>query len=160
MSKLNFNTAEHEELGDFTPLPAGEYIALIDKSEIKATKDGQGAYLSLQWKLVNNLKENGRIVFDNLNLQNKNQQAVEIANKRLKSICVACGISGVVTDSEQLHGIPVILRLKVNKATDAFPASNSVVTYKKIGGTVAPPSSGTLGEGQPAASGGGVRPWD
>ena len=132
-----FNTNDHEEMGDFKPIPAGIYEAEIIKSELKQTRDKTGQYLSLQFKILDEDvdgedKVNGRLIFKNLNLVNKNTQAVEIAQRELKSICVACGIDGELEDSVDLHEIPMGIRVSVKPATAEWPAGNDIKRYYNI----------------------------
>ena len=67
-----FNAADVEPNEGFTPLPAGEYQAIISESEMKPTKDGQGKYLQLKLQILNGQHQN-RTLFDRLNLVNKLQ---------------------------------------------------------------------------------------
>lgn len=128
-----FNTNDHDEMGEFTPIPAGIYEAEIVKSELKDTRDKTGKYLSLQFKVLDedtdDAKVNGRLIFKNLNLVNKNQQAVEIAQRELKSICVACGVEGELEDSVDLHNIPMGIKVVVKEATADWPAGNDIKKY-------------------------------
>lgn len=127
---LSANTKENNEgLDDYTPIPAGDVLAYITKSEYKKTKAKTGTYLQLIWK-VQSEKYRGRTLFDNLNLDNPNPIAVEIANKTLNSICKACDKIGV-QDSEELHGILCKLTLSVSPATATQPASNNIKAYNK-----------------------------
>lgn len=117
----------NEKMGDFSAIPAGEYIAQIVKSEWKDTKAGDGKFIQFQIKILEG-EFTGRVLFDRLNLVNPNPVAVEIANKGLNSMCDACGLVGV-DDSEQLHGIPMNVVVKVEPATPSYPESNSIVNY-------------------------------
>ena len=56
-----------------------------------------------------------RKIFDQLNLVNRNEQTVEIAQRTLSAICHAVG-QVHVSDSEQLHFKPLIVTLKVKPA--------------------------------------------
>lgn len=130
MARLQYtaNSPDNQQgLEDFTPIPAGDVIGIITKSQYKLTKAKTGNYLQLIWK-VQGGKYNGRTLFDNLNLDNPNPIAVEIANKTLNSICKACQKVGV-QDSEELHGIYVKLTLSVQAATETNPASNNIKAY-------------------------------
>ena len=125
------NTGENkEQLDDFTPIPAGKYVAQIKKSEFKATKAKTGHYLKLEFSIIDG-EYKGRKLWENLNLDNPNPVAVEIANKTLNTICQACNKSGV-QDSEELHGIPILITVKVNPASALHPASNSIKFYESI----------------------------
>ena len=127
---LSANSQDNNEgLSDYTPIPAGDVLAYITKSEYKRTKAKTGNYLQLVWK-VQSEKYKGRTLFDNLNLDNPNPIAVEIANKTLNSICKACDKIGV-QDSEELHGILCKLTLAVSPATATQPASNDIKAYNK-----------------------------
>jgi len=127
---LSANSQDNNEgLSDYTPIPAGDVLAYITKSEYKRTKAKTGNYLQLVWK-VQSEKYRGRTLFDNLNLDNPNPIAVEIANKTLNSICKACDKIGV-QDSEELHGILCKLTLAVSPATATQPASNDIKAYNK-----------------------------
>lgn len=135
------NTNGNQEvLNDFTPVPPNDYKVIITKSEFKKTKAGTGHYLSLQMKIIEG-EYKGRILFENLNLDNPNPTAVEIANKALNTICKACNKVGV-QDSEELHGIPMIATVAVTEATKTRPASNDIKFYAPIEGAVNEESPG------------------
>jgi Protein of unknown function (DUF669) len=85
MGDLNFDP-NSVEVASFSPLPAGEYVAAIVKSDWKKTKSGTGQYLELIVEILDG-ESKGRRVFDRLNLHNSNPKAVEIAEKRLQQIC-------------------------------------------------------------------------
>ena len=127
-----FNSADHEAAGGFEPIPAGVYVAEIVKSEIKNTKDGTGKYISLQVKVIDG-DHAKRLVFDNLNIVNKNQTAVEIANRVLKSIVVACDLGDdyQLEDTEDLHGTPIGIQVAIQEATAQWPAKNVIKRYMK-----------------------------
>jgi len=131
MSLLNFDGDSQEEMDDFSVMPAGEYLAQIQKSEIKPTKDGKGKRLNLQFKILEG-KYNGRVVFEGLNIKNKNKIAENISLKTLKTICVVCNKPHGVKDSEELHGKPMIITLKIKPAQNGYPEGNAISYYKKI----------------------------
>jgi len=116
-----------EKMDDFTPIPAGAYNALIKKSEFKQTKAKTGHYLQLQLVIIDG-EFKGRVLFERLNLDNPNPTAVQIANKALNSICDACG-KVAVEDSEELHGIPMQVKVGLTVATPTQPASNEIKFY-------------------------------
>lgn len=123
----------------FEVLPAGWVKASIKKSELKVTSDKKGKYISLKFVLEDNDDEssNGRIIFTNLNIINNNPTAVKIAEKDLKSICRACDLpvddeTWVLEDTEDLHDIPMWIKLSVKAETAQWPAKNEVKAYKHI----------------------------
>jgi hypothetical protein len=131
------NPNEHEDPG-FEPIPPDWYPMLIDKAEIKGTKDGTGKILKIEYTVLGD-KYNGRKLFVNINLVNRNEQAMQIGLRELASLERAIGIDMVV-DSSQLIGQQVLGKVKVTAATDQYEASNDVVGYKAlgVGTTVAP----------------------
>lgn len=125
-----FNAGDHDKIGDFQPLPQGEYLMQVVKSEMVETKAKNGQYyLKLEFEVLDG-EHSKRKVWSNLNLVNNNPVAVEIANKELATLCDAAGLPGI-TDSEELHGHPVIGVVRVTPETTQYPASNDIRTYKK-----------------------------
>lgn len=133
MAQLNkpFNPNEHEAMRDFSPLPEGDYLAHIVKSEMKPTKNPGGQYLQLEFQ-IDSPGYAERKVWTRLNLVNANSNAVEIAERELKSICDAIG-TGPISDSDILHGKPLVIKLKIEPPTAQYGASNSITGYASTG---------------------------
>lgn len=146
MSLLNesFVTDEAEDMS-FEVLPVGEYTAQIKKAEIKTTKDGEGEYISCQWEIMEakNIQHEGRTVFQNLNLVNKNEMAVKIARSQLRQITLAMGIDKL-DDTDELVGQPLRIILKIRPAKGGYEASNDIAK-------VMPLEQNKAGETQPWA---------
>ena len=145
MAQLNFDATQVNPDQSFEPIPAGWYNFMITESEMKPTKDGNGAYLQVTLKVVDG-QYAGRQVFDRLNLQNQNPVAAEIAYKRLSAYCHATGVIQV-QDSQQLHGIPLKARVSVRTdSTGQYDPSNEIKAVKHIneetGTTAAPAQQG------------------
>lgn len=125
-------------------LPAAWYNMAISNSEMKPTKDGAGAYLELTLKVLDGQFAN-RTTKDRLNLKNNNAMAQEIAYKTLSAICHATGVIQL-QDSQQLHNIPMKVKLSLRPANGEYDASNDVKGYKNInevtGTTTQPPAQG------------------
>lgn len=133
MANLNgFNAHEVEPITGFDPIPAGKYIAAITGSEMKATKDGDGSYLQLEFTVVDG-EMKGRKVWSRLNLNNPNKQAVEIARGELSAICRAVGVM-TPRDSVDLHNIPLEITVKVKKRQDNDEFTNEIAAYGPKGG--------------------------
>jgi len=129
MANLNgFDANDHEPLGDFTPIPSGDYLALITDSDMKPTKNGAGQYLELKFQIVEG-EYKGRNQWARLNLNNPSSQAVEIAKRELSSICRAVGVMRP-KDSMDLHDLPLIISVKVTKRADTGEPSNEIAGYK------------------------------
>tara|TARA_Y100001963_G_scaffold152582_1_gene237708 strand:- start:257 stop:739 length:483 start_codon:yes stop_codon:yes gene_type:complete len=118
--------------GDYSPIPPGEYRVHVIGSDLKATKAGTGNYLELEMEVLDG-EHQGRKLFDRLNIDNPNQQAVDIAQRTLNAICVAVGKLSIA-DSNELHNIPMIAVVKVDPARGDYGPSNSIKTYKPAGG--------------------------
>ena len=151
MAKLlsSFNVEETEKMGDFSVIPAGNYIAQIIKSELKETKKGDGHYLVLQFQVIEG-EYNKRVVFERLNIHNKNPQTVEIAQKTLATIGEICGLRSI-DDSEQLHNQPMEIKVIVKPAEAQYSEQNEIKGFKAASGSAAPSNptpSGDGGEGK------------
>ena len=122
-----FNAADVEPNAAFTPLPAGEYQAIISESEMKPTKDGQGKFLQMKLQILNGAYQN-RTLIDRLNLVNKNDVAVQIAKGTLSSICRAVNVL-TPNDSAELHNKPLTIIVKIKNDQNGNP-QNEVKGYK------------------------------
>ena len=128
--KLEFNADDVEIVDeDFSPLPPGDYPVIVEDSEFRDTKAGDGKYLFLQLSVIDGHGKN-RKLFDRLNLDNPNAQAVEISKKQLASLCRAAG-KQKITDSGELHDIPVVARVEIRKGSNGYEDSNDIKGYKK-----------------------------
>jgi hypothetical protein len=161
-----FDASQVEPQGDYQPIPPGEYKVQITSSEVVENSAKTGRILKLELEITEG-DQAGRKLFDRLNIDNPNAQAVEIAQRQLSAICHA--LYGVrkthsVSDSEELHMIPMVAVVKVDPPRTAngreYGASNSVKTYKAVGGA-APAASGGFrpSAAKPAAAAGGGAPW-
>ena len=107
-------------------LPAGKYRAQIVESEMRVTKNGMGQFLWLMLDILEG-EHKGRKIFDQLNLVNPNPTTVEIAQRTLSAICHATGKMHV-SDSEELHLIPMTIQVKIRPPKNGYGESNAV-TY-------------------------------
>lgn len=145
MATINFNAAEVAPQQSFEALPAGWYNMMVTESEMRPTKDGQNQYLRLTLKIIDGEHAN-RQTWDILNIQHQNPVVVEIAYRQLSAYCHATG-QIQLQDSQQLHGIPMKVRLAVRPATERYEASNDV---KEVKNANDPAASGTGAPQQPA----------
>lgn len=150
MAQLNFDASQvAPDAGVAEAIPAGWYNVMVDESEMKPTKDGNGAFLAMRFTVLDGQFVN-RKVFTRLNLRNANPVAQEIAYKQLSAICHAVGVMQVA-DSTQLHGRPLKIKVKVRAASGDYEASNEISAYKNINEQVEGPTA------QAPAAGGA--PW-
>lgn len=131
------------------PIPAGWYKAVIAESIEKPTKAQTGSYLQLTLEVIEG-DHAGRKVFERLNLNNPNQQAVEIAQRSLSGICRAVGVMTPRT-SNDLHDKPMMIKVKVTPPKDGYDAGNEITEY-------APVQKGGGASGE-ASSGAAKPPW-
>lgn len=155
MTILNFDASQVAPSEAREAIPAGWYTAKMIKSEMKATSDGTGQYLACEFEVIGG-DYNGYKLFDRLNLQNKNQTATEIGWRTLSAICHAVNVIQVA-DSQQLHGIPLQVKVKLRPAGPGadgkyYEASNEISGYKAAEvATAAAPAWATTGAPAPAA---------
>jgi hypothetical protein len=171
---MNFDATQVAPQESFAAIPSGDYPAQILKTEMRATKDGNGQYLWLEHEIIDG-DFKGRLLWNNLNLVNASAEAVQIARRQLSAICHAIGEMNV-TDSEQLHFKPFIVSVKLKPA--GFREKNGYVTtdakneiggYKAASGpgvqvrsapqTQAPQASRPAAQTAPAAQPAKQAPW-
>ena len=143
----NYVPDPNETEESFDIVPVGEYIAVICASDYKANKKGTGMILSLTYEIIDG-EFKGRKIFENLNLENENAVASQIAKKSLNSICLACGVQ-TVQDSAQLHGIPMLLDVGVKAAQGDYDAQNKIKKHLPASGQ-APQAPAQTGFQKPA----------
>ena len=159
--------AEAQKGGDFAPIPAGTYIAQINRSEIKQTKAGTGSYLSLGFQIIDGEYAN-RVIFQNITLANPNQVAAQIGREQLAQLSGACGIYQL-GDSQELHGIPMQIRvgIEVDK-TGQYEPSNNIKKFMSLQSQAlsaqAPvqqqPQQGFAPQQAPVTQGAKRQPWE
>lgn len=142
----------------FEVIPAGEYPAIVTKSEMKPTKDGTGQRLNLTLQILSGQYQN-RIVFDGLNVKNKSSQAEQIGRSQLKALCVAVNVPDPKS-SEELHSKPFTLKVKIGKDQNGNPR-NEVAGYKARLSTAPPAAEKSLVEQafEPTEAAPTQRPW-
>jgi hypothetical protein len=132
---LDLTSTEIELPKSSGPLPAGWYSAMIVDSIEKPTKAGTGSYIELSYQIVDGEFANRRI-WDRLNLNNPNETAVRIAQQTLAAICDAAGKSRQIAQTEDLHDVPMQIRLEI-KDDATYGAKNEIRGYRKASGSVA-----------------------
>ncbi|MEZ4651965.1 MAG: DUF669 domain-containing protein [Candidatus Eisenbacteria bacterium] len=136
-----FNANEVEPASEWEPVPAGQYVAVITASEMKATKAGTGRYLELTLQIVDGAYQ-GRLLWSRINLENPNATAVEMGRAELSAVCRAVGVM-TPRDSAELHDIPMLVTVKVKKRDDTGDFTNEIRGYApKASAVPATPTSG------------------
>lgn len=149
-----FDSTTVEPSAGFDLIPAGQYVAEITASGQQQTKDGRGSYIKLTWQICDGKFAN-RKLWQNLNLDNPNQEAVNIAKAELSAICRAVGVPRP-TDTEQLHfkRCRVTISHKKNKQSGEMEARLS--KWEPMGAAAPTPTPGATTGTQGATS---TPPW-
>jgi len=126
MAQLQFSTQGIDTTNNFEALPPGEYTVMVVYIEMNTSMSGSGRYLALTFDVQAPENFRGRKLWDNLNLENQSAKAVEIAQRQFAQLVQACGLDAI-TDTEQLHNVPVVAIVKIDK-NDA--TRNQIKGYK------------------------------
>jgi hypothetical protein len=108
---LDYDPNEYETKGVPVAIPAGAYECMVQSVEMKQTRDETGSYLKVTL-VVTDGDYKGRLLFDNLNVRNKSEQAQRIGREALNGLLVAAGIPGE-RDMSQLIQKTVMAKVKV-----------------------------------------------
>ena len=136
---------------NFEALPAGWYQVQITGAELRNTKAGTGAYIAVRYDVLGPTHQ-GRVVFGNLNIRNPNPKAEEIGRQQLGSLMRAIGLAQV-SDTDQLIGGQLQIKLSIRPADGQYDASNDVKDFKAVGGTATaePAAVGAMASNSSAA---------
>jgi hypothetical protein len=151
MPALGNDYQNAKPMDDFTPIPVGDYKAVITESEVKQTKAGDGQYLNLRVEIIEG-EYQGRIIFVILNLWNPNPKAVEIANRELATIVAAVGKPGA-QNSEELHNIPMTIKVGIQPGQGEYGPSNRIKNYLPYSAQQAAPAAPITVQTKPAPNG-------
>ena len=158
MARLPVQTFDANEVEPNVSISAdpqfvGWHLARIIESENKVAKSGNGEYLQMTFEITDGAFR-GRRLWTRLNLVNTNEQAVQIAYAELSSICRAAGKSKI-SDSQELHGIPMLVNVRYKPASDKGEARNEIASggFKPADGNPTPSAAPA------AAAGGAKQPW-
>ena len=143
----------------YDPIPPGWYAVEIDRAEVKDTKAKTGKYLKLELVILDEAHE-GRHVFTQINLSNPNQQAVEIGQRELAALAMACGVPALRDSAELLQkqiGVKVKIKTEAGREPD-----NVVSGYRPLTDAAPAAPKPAVAKPKPAAapSVSGKRPWE
>jgi hypothetical protein len=130
MSLLNFDARQVQPDMGYDVLPPDWYPVVMDESELKPTQNGDGMVLNVRFNVIAGQYVN-RKIFGRINLSNPNPQAQEIGQKQLSAIAHCVGVL-VVQDSQQLHNIPLLVKVKIRKADGQYEDNNEIIAYRNI----------------------------
>lgn len=153
---INASDLPEDTGSDFSPVPPGEYSVNIKDAELKATNDGTGQYIKLRLDIIGPTHA-GRVIFSNINIRNKSQQAESIGRAQLGAIMKALGMA-TLQDTDQLIGGQLSVKVAIREArTDqatgkTYEASNEVKGYKALDGAMKSAPTGMPKASAPAAA--------
>lgn len=123
-----FDSSQHDDMNSgFTPFPAGDYPSKVVETGVHNTAKKNGKYIKIKFEILQG-EFKGRFVWTNLNIVNPSTVAVEIAQKELATLCRAVG-KAVIQDTQELHGIPFLMKVKIKPAKGDYPAGNEPCGY-------------------------------
>lgn len=144
MAKISFDSTTVEPNSAYEPIPAGDYIVVVTDSDVKQTKTGSGEYLQVTLEIVEG-QFKGRKIFDRLNIRNTNATAQTIGQQQLSGLCRACNVS-VLEESEQLHDVPLSVRLTIEDGKGDYGPQNRVKLYSSVTQKKAAPVAAAVAE--------------
>lgn len=134
MAQINMDLSRVQAHTSRDPLPPGDYQVKVIDSDVVMTKSGK-PMLKVEMAVEDNgmgLPVNliGRRVWEQFVLEN------EVAQSRLKGLASAGGHPhpDTIRDSEELHGLRLIVRLKV-KQDEQYGPRNEISSFKAIAPT-------------------------
>lgn len=149
--QLNFDATTVVPNTAFENLAPGWYTATITDSEMKPASKPGAQYLEVTLEVIAPQAAAGRKLWDRLNLVNPNEVAVKIAYETLSAICHAVNVIQV-QDSQQLHGMPLDVKVGLSKVTQEYPEPrNEIKGYRAVKGTGAAPGMAQQAAPQQAA---------
>lgn len=148
-------------------IPGGWYNAEITDGEVKASGDGTGIRMELEWTALDGPYK-GRKVWDGLNIQNNSVKAQEIAQQQLSAICHATGVIRL-QDVQELFRKPHQIKVDIEGGRYVGPGNELLDPQPPVG---SPPPAGckyyeprnrfraakALGDGAPVATSAGPAP--
>lgn len=126
MAQLGYNSADvppndHQE---YSLMPAGDYLLLINSSELKDGKK-PGAKRLIFTGTVQGPTHKGQKLWPEFNVFNPSEMAQKIGRQELNDLGVACGIPlGTLRDSSQLHNKLVTVSVEVEAGTGGYKDKN------------------------------------
>lgn len=133
MSSLeNFDASVVAPATGFEIIPVGKYTAIIEETEMKITKKGDGKYLQLQWQIVDG-SHAGRKIWSRLTFSNPSATAQNIGRAELSSVCRAVGCMQP-KDSSELCNRPARITVGHEKRSDTGEMTNVITKYESVNG--------------------------
>jgi hypothetical protein len=138
--QFNFDATGIDTSDDrsFEPLPKGKYNAMVVESTLKDTKAGTGKFIELVCQIIDGQYMNRKIWW-RLNIVNPNKVAEDIGRKDLATLMANLGLGAQMGDTQELHGKPFAMGLKIRQS-EGYEPSNDVTFTAAVSGPVAAPA--------------------
>ena len=153
----SYTAEEAQSAPSYSLIPRGDYIAQIEKWELKENRNG-GNRIACQVRILDGQFAN-KVLFTDITFENANETAREIGKKHRAQIAYAIGRQTVNSPDDWLN-IPLMISVTIQKSKNPdYPDDkNAIQGYKPIPqqqGQQAPQQSRTPAAQpqQPAASG-------
>lgn len=153
MGNLNLDLSSVPQSTAFDPLPPGYYTMTITRAELTMSKSPDaGEMLNLTFEVDGNAhpEHASRLAFHTLCLNHRNDKPRNIAMSNLSAIAHACLPTPHVTDTSDLLGKTLRVKLSVKPAADGYDAKNECKDFKPIGDKSAPTSASPTAKPAPA----------
>lgn len=162
MALINFQADPNLPTNNYELLPKGDYLCMAIASELKPNSKRTGDYLQITFEVLDGPCK-GRKIWDRLNIRNANKTAEKIAMEQLNALCMATGVLHL-QDSDQLHNLPVVLKVDIEAGRDGYDDQNRVKGYAAVGNggvtrAATSPAQAPAQAAAPAAAGGGAPVW-
>lgn len=156
MGNLNFDATNVAPNSAFDPLPPGWYAMRIIGAELVPNeKAGEMLKLTHEIDEEKHPEYAGRLVWSNLCINHPNETPREIARRTLSAIAHAIAVLNI-TDTNDLLGRSLRVKLKAMPAKDGYDARNEVSGYRSLaegdGGAAPTPTSAPTKSAAPAAT--------
>lgn len=125
MVAIQFNANEHEATQSYDPVPAGEYKVCI--TETRMDKNNTG--ITVFYDIIDG-DHTGRKLFQWLGFWHSNTNYIEMANRRLSSLCRAVN-KMTVSDTDELVGSQLMVKVRIQKKD---PSQNDVTGHSAVPG--------------------------
>ena len=155
------------ERPDFSaPIEPGVYTAQIIESDYVPLKGNNGGNRYVITHEIISGEHAGRRIWHSLNSdparhhdEGKRKMMINIAGNHMQQMCVAVGLEGSLQDTEQLHGIPMLITIAEDKRQDDPSRAHKITHWKATKGAKSQTATkGGAGAGNHAASA-PAHPW-
>lgn len=117
---------DFSKVSSFEPIPSGIYEARITKIEEKATKDGSGSYLNIEFTIQDGEFEN-RKVWTKCSLT-PGDNGLPKGMFIMRGICEAIGMDLDLAELDTDHWVGELIKIEVEKKySDYFKADENII---------------------------------